>query len=100
MELIEKALEVIQQHRLEEANLSATPIAQVGAWFCASKGVSNPKPEWFNPFGRQLFIQQARSQVDPEVAKCFLRVLKNRKVPSWVIAKVNLDLIKAAAEEL
>lgn len=98
MIFVEQALEALSQQELNRANLHALPIAIVGQYFAASKGVKDVEPEAFNPVGAHLYKQEAKEQIDPAAAATFLELSAAQLIPAWVINQIDVKLMRAAAK--
>jgi len=59
-------------------------------------GTKNAKPEWFNPALRMHHRQEAREIVGDGVSSVFLALLKDNKIPSWVLREIDLKQIQLA----
>lgn len=53
--------------------------------------------EQLNPYGQLLYQQQAAEEIRPAIARTFLALMQENKVPMWVAATMDLKIIKAAA---
>lgn len=95
---VEAALGAIEQRQLEQANLAAIPIGLLGCYLLSAQGAKDMLPEHFNPYARLLNQQQAKDEVDPEVAKTFLELLAAGQVPGWVTPIANLGKLRLAAK--
>ncbi len=86
-----------KQEQIQAADRFATPISLLAQTVASVAGMQNPKPEWWNPYGKVLYIQQAKEQVPVDAARTFMELYEEGKVPSWVLLAVKVDLIRAAA---
>lgn len=96
---VEQALEAIRERDWRKADFHATPIAAVGQWIAASKGLKDPSPTLFNPYAELLYRQYAKATMGEEVARTFLNLSSKNQVPTWVLDVVDIQLIRAAAHE-
>lgn len=94
--LIEQALQSAVQRQLEQAAMNAAPIAAVGTIIAAATG-AKLEPSFFNPFEAALYEKSAKQACDIEAARAFLQMAKEGLLPSWAINRVDINLIKAAA---
>ena len=74
----------------------AIPVSIVGHYLAIKKGDKEIEPETFNPFGTQLYKQEARQLIDPAAAATFLELSAAQLVPAWAIAQVNVKQLRAA----
>lgn len=79
------------------ADYQALPVALVGQIFAASKGMKDASVEYFNPYQALLYKQNAKETIGVEVARTFLQLTSQKRVPSWVVEIVDLKLIRSAA---
>jgi len=59
--------------------------------------------EWLdfvNPYGRQIYQEQAVKTVPPNVAKTLLALSTEGKIPAWAIELIDMKLIRASATSL
>lgn len=78
---------------------NAIPVARVGQWIAAGAGAKQiPSVEDFDIFGEQLAVQEAKSAIAPKVARLFLELSREGKVPPWVIGLVDAQMIRRAAQ--
>jgi hypothetical protein len=61
-------------------------------------GYKGLTPYSFNPFGKQIFKQEAKRKCKAYSAKVLLALHDQRRVPSWALQHVDMEFIKAAAE--
>lgn len=93
--IIEQALEAIAQKELEFGNLIATPISRAMLYVLASKGVKNPERELksINPYGSEIQAEFAKKTYSREFCQTFVELLKEGKIPHWVIGVVDVESI-------
>lgn len=96
--LIEQALETAEQMELERLYKESVPVAYVGQAIAMANGWKDAPTSYFNPYEATLIKQQAKRIVPMAAARLFLRLLKEKKVPSWAVSAVDLELIRHAAE--
>jgi hypothetical protein len=94
---IEQALNTLEQHELEAASRHSTSTALVGSFIAGTKG-ADVEPEDFNPYAKHLYQQQAKEALDQAIARTFLKLSRERKIPAWAIEIVDMKLIRTAAQ--
>lgn len=79
----------------------ALPVARLGVLVAASNGAKRLETieEQLNPYGELLYQQQAAEEIRPAIARTFLALAKENKVPMWVMSLVDLKLIQASAAQ-
>lgn len=83
---------------MEQANISAIPIALVGQYIAATKGDRKIEPDAFNPIGKHLYQQQAKEAIDPVAARIFLELSSQQLIPAWAVGQIDVKLLRAAAK--
>ena len=85
---------------LEEASRAALPVARLGILVAASNGAKrlDDIEEQLNPYGQILYQQQAAEEMDPAIARLFLELMSENKVPMWAVSMIDLKLLRAAAK--
>jgi hypothetical protein len=94
---IEEALEAYQQVELERNYRDSRAIALVGAYLLSAQGMKDPTTEMFNPFERILMGREAKRAINRTAAKLFLELVTESKVPGWVVAIVDVAVVRLAA---
>jgi hypothetical protein len=96
--IVEQALEAIANRDMELGNLIATPIARSMLYILSSKGVKHPEKEQhsINPFGKILESIEARKIFSKEFANTFAELLKEGRVPNWVVSAIDIESINLA----
>lgn len=94
---VEQALKAIEDRDLAVADYQALPVALLGELFARSKGVEGANTEYFNPYQALLYKRNAKEAIGTEIARTFLQLTNQKRVPSWVVEIVDLKLIRAAA---
>jgi hypothetical protein len=96
--VIEQALEAIANRDMELGSLIATPIARSMLYILSSKGVKHPEKEQhsINPFAKILESAQARKTFSKEFANTFAELLKEGRVPNWVVSAIDVEAINLA----
>ena len=84
--------------QIEEGDRTAKALSLFGADYFRSHGEKKIDIDRYNPYGRVLKIQQAKEQVNPKVAKTFVKLIQAGKVPDWVVKLIDLELLQDAAE--
>lgn len=74
---------------MEQAATLSTAIANVGEVVAVIGGMSNPAKLGLNPFRERLYEQQAKQQIEPDVARCLVSLMQEGKVPGWVMRKLD-----------
>jgi hypothetical protein len=74
------------------------PIALIGAHWQASKGAKDPNRD-FQPIRTPAQEKAAKAAVSSTAARTFLQLTKDQKLPPWVVAVVNIEQIRIAAED-
>lgn len=64
-------------------------VAQIG-------GCEKPQRDWVDPIPQMVRSKEALASIQTGVAQVFVELLKDGKVPSWVLKHVDVDLIKSA----
>lgn len=98
--LIEKALDVIYKHQLQQFNYQSVAIANLGCLLLQTQGVKHPETNWINPFPRLIEKNHAQANFDPEVAQIFIELAKTGNVPRWVFQEFpsEINLIKSCLD--
>lgn len=96
--IIEQALEAVAQRELELGNLIATPISRAMIYVLAGKGVKNPEKELnsINPYGKEIQAEFAKKTYSQEFSRTFMELLKEGKIPHWVIGVLDIESINLA----
>jgi hypothetical protein len=90
--LIEEALEVYHASKLDQANLMAIPISNVGIAIASANGAKNPSPEWFNPF--QKIVDKDNQNYCQTTIRMWKELLSQNKIPTWVFNLVDVDSLR------
>ena len=100
MIIIEQALEAIGKREIELGNLIATPISRAMLYILSSKGVKRPEKELnsINPYNHAIESEIAKKKYSKEFVKTFLKLLKDGKIPQWLVGKLDIELITLAGE--
>jgi hypothetical protein len=79
----------------------ALPVARLGVLVAASNGAKrlDTIEDQLNPYGDLLYQQQAAEEIRPAIARTFLALAKENKVPMWVVSMMDLKLMTAAAAQ-
>lgn len=96
--LARQAIESLEKERLQQLSAEAMPLSIYGCFSLAKQGEKNPKPEWFNPFLRQLERDSARALIPEESARLFLDLCAEQQIPAWAVAAVDIEKIRRAAD--
>lgn len=83
---------------MELGNLIATPISRAMLYILASKGVKRPQEELasINPYGQIIESAVAKKTFSQEFATTFLDLVKEGRVPGWVLQSIDVELLKLA----
>jgi hypothetical protein len=75
------------------------PVARLGVLIAASNGSKRLETieDQLNPYGYMLYQQKAAEEIRPAIARTFLALMEENKVPMWVVSLMDLKLMKAAA---
>lgn len=97
--MVESALKTLSQENLEEASRRALPVARLGILMAAANGVKRLEDieDRLNPYGHMLYQQRAAEEIEPAIARTFLALLEEQKVPMWAASLMDLKLFQAAA---
>ncbi len=89
----------MDRQELERIAKAEAGIACVGEALLIAQGVEPGKVDrtWFQPHADLLFRLEAKEQVDPAVAKSYVRLLSSGKLPQWVECCYDSRLMRAAA---
>jgi hypothetical protein len=94
---VQLALTEAERRDMQLVSMQADSIAQVGCTVAAAAGVQGAKPTWYNPWKYALYVEAAKKTIKPAAAKLFLDRYHAQYIPSWVIQKVDMELIEASA---
>jgi hypothetical protein len=95
---LEQALESLNQVELERNYREARAIAHLGIYLLSAKGAKDMRTEMFNPFEQILIQRQAKKDIDRAAARLFLELVAESKVPGWVVAIVDVGVVRLAAD--
>lgn len=100
MIIIEQALEAIGKREIELGNLIATPISRAMLYILSSKGVKRPERELnsINPYAQAIESEIAKKKYSKEFIQVFLKLLKDGKVPQWLLGKLDIESITLAGD--
>ncbi len=100
MVIIEQALEAIGKREIELGNLIATPISRAMLYILSSKGVKRPEKELnsINPYNEAIESEIAKKKYSKEFVIIFLRLLKDGKIPHWLINQLDIESITLAGK--
>lgn len=100
MIIIEQALEAISKREIELGNLIATPISRAMLYILSSKGVKRPEKELnsINPYAQAIESEIAKKKYSKEFAQTFLRLVKDSKVPPWLLSQLDIESITLAGD--
>lgn len=87
--------------QLEQASRAALPVARLGVLVAACNGAKKTDKieDQLNPYGYLLFQQRAAEEIRPAIARTFLALAHENKVPMWVMGLMDLKVMQAAAGE-
>lgn len=95
---IQQAQASLKAEEIERLSAEATTTALHGYYMLWAQGEKRVQPDWFNPWQRFLDRQQAKSEIDETAARLFLDLCAERQVPAWVVAVVDIEKIRRAAD--
>ena len=95
--IVLQAVSTYEAERLKTLEYQARPIGKLGSLVCRLAGNKDPKDEWVNSYALIQQAKEVRSEIPQTAAQTFLTLHKQGKVPSWVMAMVDLDRMKLAA---
>lgn len=96
--LVEQALGSLEEEQLQRLSAEAEAISRHGYY---TTGLQAKKPielEHFNPWQQILDKRQAKAEIPEQSAKLFLDLCAEQKVPAWVVATVDVEKIRRAAD--
>lgn len=96
--LLEQAMQAAEQVELERLHKQAVPLGALGQIVAVGNGWKDAPTSYCNPYEGILQKQEARRIVPVAVARLFLQLLQEKKVPGWVVSEIDLELIRNAAE--
>lgn len=98
--IIEQALEAIGKREIELGNLIATPISRAMLYILSSKGVKRPERELnsINPYAQAIESEIAKKKYSKEFTQVFLKLLKDGKIPQWLVGKLDIESITLAGD--
>lgn len=99
--MVEAALRRLTLKQLEDASRQALPVARLGVLMAASNGAKrlDDIEDQLNPYGHLLYQREAAEEIRPAIARTFLALLDEQKVPMWVASLMDLKLMTAAASQ-
>lgn len=97
MRILTEALATAEDLVLEQSNLGALAPA-TGAWlFASANGVRHSQLGDYNPVQQILEAKEARRVMSRVTARTYLQLLKERHIPSWAVAQVDVKFVRMAA---
>lgn len=76
----------------------AEPTAIVAYVISRVNGSKTAQPRDFNPAAQTLYRLEARETVNAKAARLFMDLVATGELASWVPGAIDIELIKAAAE--
>lgn len=95
--IVFKALHTYRRNQIKTLNNFGVFASGIGMSIAAFGGCKNPKESWYNPYSSALLKIEHEGIIDPQAAKVFIELLNQGSIPSWVLNKVDLDLLRTIA---
>ena len=81
------------------ANTQGRLIENLAIVIAATQGNKNPSAlKFVNPYGMLLYRRLAKSTIDERAARIAVKLREEQRLPSWVMAALDWEMIGAAAE--
>lgn len=96
--LVEQALASLEEEQLQRLSAEAVAISRHGYYLSGLQAKKPIEPEHFNPWQQILDKRQAKAEIPEQAAKLFLDLCAEKKVPAWVVATVDIEKLRRAAD--